>query len=520
MRVYNNKNQNQSAAKPKYQNKSQPKFKPKTPAKDPYFLFKVLTKCLIDPTEERLNKLTENKTEAEKFKNRAILQIQAYPHLIHKINKYLNDYNVAQQFTPRQWIEFLAQLLKMQNINNSNGFYFQKFHLNDYVEFSKKIKNYYKQIDADDPSSQEIQALYVLYNNELITDDDLDDLIIQNDEKPKSTKTTKVVNQTLLNFNMTSGKDFISSKTRTFDTLPDFVKTYTQNCLAFIKSRKTCYQCELNKNRKIILDSNIENESESVDVLFVGYHPTDADCQAMLPMSSQNFTLFRDMLDTMLIKYPHIKFACMNILSCCANEEVNLSKPELAITKCKEIATVIRENLKPKIIMTFGDKAMKWFGIKGSVTKNNGTLINNVIPTVAPESLQYNAKNKTLFETAWVELFSTIDSATVKQKAEIGGDCEYNIPQSAIVTKITPDLTILDIKELDNQLVFIFKDKDGRKKYYFENIKYQVFIKYGDYRTCRFVCDEMDEVVYLNSYQLSQLNKKIYADMQALTRKE
>jgi thiol-disulfide isomerase/thioredoxin len=47
--------------KPKYQNKSQPKFKPKTPAKDPYFLFKVLTKCLIDPTEERLNKLTENK---------------------------------------------------------------------------------------------------------------------------------------------------------------------------------------------------------------------------------------------------------------------------------------------------------------------------------------------------------------------------------------------------------------------------------------------------------------------------
>ena len=519
MRVYNN-TQNQSGNKPKYQNKNQPKFKPKTPTKDPYFLYKVLTKCLIDPTEERLNKLTENKVEAEKLKGRALLQIEAYPHLFYKINKYLNGFDISTQFTPRQWIEFISQLLKMQNITTSNGFYFAKYHVNDYVEFSKKIKNYYKQIDADDPSSQEIQALYVLYTNEIITDDDLEELIIQNDDKPKAAKSTKAVNQTLLNFNMTSGKDFVSSKTRTYDTLPEFIKTYTNNCLSFIKTRKSCYQCELNKNRKIIIDSNIENESESADVLFIGYHPTDGDAQSMLPMSSQNFALFRDMLDTMLIKYPHIKFACINILSCCANEEVNLSKPDSAISKCKEIATVIKENFKPKIIMTFGDKAMKWFGIKGSVTKNNGTIFDNIIPTVSPDSLQYNAKNKSLFEAAWVELFSTIDAITVKQKAEIGGNCEYNIPQSSIITRITPDLTILDIKELDNQLVFILKDKDGKKKYYFENINYQVFIKYGDYRTCRFICDDMDEVVYLNSYQLSQLNKKIYADMQSLTRKE
>ena len=119
MRVYN-KTQNQSGNKPKYQNKNQPKFKPKTPTKDPYFLYKVLTKCLIDPTEERLNKLTENKVEAEKLKGRALLQIEAYPHLFYKINKYLNGFDISTQFTPRQWIEFISQLLKMQNITTSN----------------------------------------------------------------------------------------------------------------------------------------------------------------------------------------------------------------------------------------------------------------------------------------------------------------------------------------------------------------------------------------------------------------
>lgn len=497
--------------------KNQPKIKSK-PTKDPYFIYKLLTKYLVEPNEDRLRKLCEDKVVAEKLKMRALVQLEAFPKLIYKINNYLNQYNIATTFTPEQWFDFFATLLDMQNISNTKGFYFPKFQLNEYVEFSKKIKAYYKQIDGDDPSSQEIQALYVLYKNEDISEEDLDGLVIQNSDKPKSVKVKP--QQSILNYNFAVNKDFVSSKSKTFDGLSEFAKQYTKTCLEYIRNRKHCYACELNRNQKVILDTNIENETEEADVVFVGYHSCDTDTNAMLPMSGKPFELFRDMLDAMIIKYPHIKYACFNIVLCCATSDKSITKPDGVITKCREISNIIISNLKPKIVMAFGDKAMKWFNIKGPISKNNGQLFGNVIPTVAPESLQYNSKNKTLFESAWTTLFSTIDNITIKKNAENPTQVsDYNLSPESIVTKMTSDLTVFDVKELKDKLVYILKDKDGNKKYYFEPIRIPVYIKLGEYKDCNFITTEMDQVAYLNSYQLSQLNKKIYADMQSLTRK-
>lgn len=494
-----------------------PRNKPASAKKDPYLNYKILVKYLLDPNEARLRKICENKTESEKLKNRALIHLEAFPDLIHKINKFANgSYEtmpIISKFTNEEWLEFYSQLLKSRNITNSRALYMPRYNENEYVTFSKNMKKYLDQIKADPPSSQELQCLYVLYKQEVLPFNIFDELIIDNEIATKKKSSNPSIH---VDFNFNISSTFKSSKENNYEKLSEEIKAFTKDALRFMKSPYSdCKKCELNNNLKIIIDTNIQSLSEGVDVLFIGQNPTLDDRESGVPMNTKQFGYFRDFLDVALNKYQKFKYACINLLQCVVIKDSEF-KPDSCISKCKKISKILIDNLKPKLIVTFGDKPMKYFGIKGTVNKNNGSLLNNVIPTVLPTA-NMTEKNKGLFDKAWQNIFQALDRYTIERESNLNSDNEFNIDPSKIITKITSDYTILDVKQINNKQIFMFKDKSNVKRYYIQDIKVPVYIKFGDYKHCKFITDEMDQVVYLTAAQLEQLNKKLYSDMKQLT---
>lgn len=493
-----------------------PRSKPQTSKKDPYFNYKLLVKYLLEPTSTRLQKICENKVEADKLTRRALIHLEAFPEIINKINIYANgSYDKMPKigtFTNEEWLEFYAALLKARGVTNSRQLYMPKYNENEYVKFSKNMKKYLDQIKADPPSSQELQALFVLYKNEILPEDIFEELIIDNDPAPKK-KFKPNVNLDF-NFNITS--NFKSTKENNYELLSDEIKSFTKEAIRFMKTPQCdCRKCELNNNLKIIMDTNIQSLSEGVDILFIGQNSTLADKDTGIPMNSKQLSFFRDCLDVTINKYPKLKYACINLLQCVVIKESEF-KPDSSINKCKKITNIIIGNLKPKLIVTFGDKAMKYFGIKGSLNKNNGTIFNNVLPTVLPV-VKMTDKNKALFEAAWQVMFQQLDRIFMENETENNSTGDFNIDPNRIVTKLTSDYTILDVKQLNNKFVYILKDKHNKKCYMIQDFKIPIYIKHGDYRTCNLITKDIDQVCYVNSYQLEQLNKKLYADMKQLT---
>lgn len=489
------------------------------PKKDPYFIYKVLTKYLLEPNEARLQKLCENKQEADKLRNRALIYLQAFPEIISKIDKYANgSYEttpIISKFTNEEWFQFYAHLIKAYNITNSRQFYMPKFNLNEYCEFIKNMKKYLDQVKADVPSSQELSCLFVLYKQGILPENIFDELIIDNEQAGKRKPTTNN-NISMVDFNFNVSANTKSTRQNNYESLSDDIKALLKEALMYMRSpHSDCKKCELNNNLKIMLDTNINNRNDGVDILFIGLNSTLDDKENGIPMNNKKFGPFRDFLDITFSKFPKFKFACMNLLQCAVINESEF-KPDSCLTKCKKVVTIMINTLKPKLIVTFGDKPMKYFGIKGTVNKNNNTIIpinpGHVLPTVLP-IVGMTEKNKKLFEAAWQTILQFLEKLNVEKQTNSTSTADFKIDESKIITRITPDLTIFDIKEINNKHVFIFKTKDNKKVYYIDDIKVPVYIKFGQYRDCDLITKEMDQVAYLSAFELAMLNKKLYEDM-------
>lgn len=497
---------------------------------DPYLIYKILVKYLMSPTADLLNKLCENKEQADKLKNRALIHLEAFPNIIHDINSYLNNKysSILASFTNEQWFECFASFIKKINLSSSRLLYYAKYNINPYSEFSKKLKKYTAQIDGDPPSSQEIQSLYILFTLGIIPNDIFDELLIDNDSEIKNSKTPKVKNEDILNsLNFTKNISSVTSKNRTYDNLNANVQEYINVCLKFIKNgHKGCRYCQLNQNDKIVLDTNAESISSEtpIDILFIGQHSYDDDIENKLPMSGKTSSVIRDILDLLLSKYPKLKYGCVNQLICTIPNTKYVGdkefKPDKCIQNCKIIVDVIINNLNPKLIVLIGEKVGKSL-IKNITKSSIGTLINDKIIIIPSINSLNNVKSKSLLEKC-IQLMCDILDKTQIEKIINNSDSEINsdfsIPPHLIVNKLTEAYTILDCKRLKNKLVYLLKDSNNVKRYYFEDFKMPVYIKFGNYKDCNYFTSEVDAIAYLSSTELEQLNRKLQSNKTYLTR--
>ena len=489
-----------------------------------YELYNNLTKYLMEPSDELLNKLLKNKEDGDKLKNRAILQLEAFPNIIYIINKYLNNkYNkLLYQFTNEQYLECFSQLIKKLNLSSGRLFYFPKFITNQYAEFSKKLKKYNDQIDGDLISNQELQALYLLYKEGIIPNDIFDDLIIDNSdsvkEKNKQKNNEKLIKT--IQFNNISFNNK-SSKNRTFDVLDNNIKEYIATCKQYInKTHKGCKYCQLSKEPKIILDTNINiiSQDNPIDILFIGQHPNRDDIDAQLPMIGSNSSIIRDLLDAIINKNQNIKWACINQIVCPPLEPKFAGDKDFKVDKCilncRVIFDILVSNLNSKLIILLGDKVAKSLNIKDYKTKIGELIDNRIIILPNPNNLG-TPKNKSNFEKGIQTIFSTLEKNKIENLTNLNiskSNNPFNIDPDLIVNKITNDYTILDVKTFKNKLIYILKDKNNIKRYYFEDFNIPVYIKYGQYKQCNYFTEEVDAVCYVTSDEMEQLNRKLYSN--------
>ena len=286
-------------------------------------------------------------------------------------------------------------------------------------------------------------------------------------------------NEDILNsLNFTKNLSNISSKNRTYDNLTSNVQEYINVCLKFIKNgHKGCRYCQLNQNDKIVLDTNAESISSEtpIDILFIGQHSYEDDIENKLPMSGKTSSAIRDILDLLLSKYPKLKYGCVNQLICTIPNAKYVGdkefKPDKCIQNCKIIVDVIINNLNPKLIVLIGEKVGKSL-IKNITKSSIGTLINDKIVIIPSINSLTNAKSKSLLEKCIQLMCDTLDKTQIEKiindsDSEMNSD--FSIPNHLIVNKLTEAYTILDCKRLKNKLVYLLKDSNNVKRYYFED---------------------------------------------------
>ena len=480
---------------------------------DKYAIYKLLMNYLFEPTEDKLIQLCKDKKEAEKLKYKVVTYFLTIPKICWYINKYFNHLYDFRKFTPEVWFSTFATIVRMYGLTDSRLLYFGKYKYSEFVGFHKTIVEYYKISDGVVPSSSEISSLYSLYKANIIDEEFLDNM--KNTIDGKESKTAKKTNNAPI-LNLTSTDTSYSTKNKKYDDLSPKIKEMIEQCKGFVKGRKNCYSCEARQQNPIILDTNLENAGP-VDVMFIGLNSTKEDVSLNLPYSGSSGQIFRMYFDKL---YEHFKFkyVILNSILCPVINESSIKNIKSCIKNCQEVVNILKQQFPAKVTIVIGDKVMASVGVKGNITKNHGKMIDGYFIMTNPNSIQYNSTNKTKLEEDFSNLYTILQSPNKKlNNNENLKPSEYRISEDQIADKLTTNYTLLDIKSLNERIVYILKDKDGKKKYLFEDVSIPIYVKSGQYKECNFISNDVNYSVNLTYEQKENLMKRLRNDMNVLT---
>ncbi len=477
--------------------------------KDPYLVYKALTNYLITGNPRVLDYICKDKSKISSLKNRTITYFYAFPKLMWYINKYLNSLYDFSKWSDKEWFKMCHDICKMYGLTNTNQLFFSKYQTNEYADFAKSIRDYYNQSDII-PSKGDIESLYSLYTSGKLPRVYIDDieLLLKGEEKTKVTKQLKPFEMPKM-----MDQDIITNN-RTFQDLNQNIQIFSKQVKEYIRSRKNCYNCSLRNNSPVILDTNAELIGP-VDLLIIGSYPGNDEVAAGLPLIGTYASLFRSHFDKLLKSY-NLKYTIVNSILCSSTD--NIEKPLPIIKNCAEIVSIVKTQFPAKITILLGDKALKSVGIKGSITKLNGTIVDGYFIMVHPKSAMESNKNKQLFEQAIIELTKLIDEQLgVSKSNKILNSTEFRIPEDKIVDRLTSHMTLFDIRQHEDKVVFIMKDQDGKKIYYFEKIEIPIYIKTGIYKDCQNITNSVDYNLTITSSEKDKLTSRLYHDLKNLT---
>lgn len=487
---------------------------------------KLLTKYLSTQDQALLPKIISDENDAKRLKYRSVAMLLEHPKIVYYINKHLNNLFLFNRWSNEDWFFTLSEICRMYGINNSNMFRYSKYQVDESADFYKTIVNYYKELGRFKPSSNEINALYLLFKAGIITDDDLVDmksLIDGKDRRSKSEREVEqMVQQPFIHTQSNSGGEVVSpeNEERTFDMLAPDIKEFVNKVKNFVKGRNACKNCPLYSNGSVILDTNLE-EPGQVDILFLGLNPGPEEIKAGVPFVGKAGKVLKRYL-LPLVRNHDLTYMITNCILCYTNNEADIPNPMGVSKNCKDLVNEILKYFPAKHIVLIGDKVMKSMGVKGGISKQTGTIVNGYFILIHPSAVLYNPKtNLPKFEKSFMALEKAVtgsvtDPNAPQQVSNVHVD-KMNIPEDRIITRFTPDMTLFDIQTIDEQIIYIMKDSKGRKRYLMEQIQFPVYLKGGQYKDCHFEDSNMEAVAYISSADRSKLMSKLYHNSKSLT---
>jgi len=488
--------------------------------KDKYLnRMKALTKYLVNPSEELLDIIVENKVEARKLKFRSITYLIKYPKLMYYINKHLNSLYNFENFNNREWFITIAEICRMYNIINTNSLYFTKFKTDESNGFVSIIKKYSKELNISEPSNSEINAFYILFKNGIITEENIQQLKLVIDGKDKSSATEKklrkITGEDILPFQSTKQEKPIELK---FENLSPEVQKFSNMVKNYIKSRNTCKNCPLTNKTPIILDTNLTTPGP-VDLFILGLNPDKSECKDNLPFTTTSGKILRRFL-TPLVEKHNLTYVISNCILCNTKNIQEIPSIKNVANNCKVIIEEIKQNFSPRLNIVLGGDAMKALGIKGGVTKLNGQMMDNYFIMIHPEMILRNSNNLPKFEKAFESLNKLLlTNQLTNTNSNINTQPTttlHNIPPSKIITRFGPNLTLFDIKHIGEQIIYIMNNELGEKKYLIEDILFPIYIKDGNYKDCKIIDNEPQAVAFLTAQQRIDLNKTLHHNLRSM----
>ncbi len=459
---------------------------------------KLLTSWLFNPNEKTIDQIITSKQEFNNLIYRMFSYCLTKPILLYYIDKHLNTFKLFK-YNQRDILNTFSIILKRFNMTR-NTIYYAKFKDNKQEEFNNILINYLNFYNIDF-NYNDLLCLYKLFNANILTE-----LMIQ---ELKNSIDNKILIKT-------KKKDIIfdvSDINQKQQKLSDKMNILNDKIKKHIFNRDICKSCSLYNESKLIFDTNIQ-EVSNVDVIFIGINPSKIDIDNNYLFSDNSGNILRNYINN-LSKNLNNNLTYILTNACFCYSPFKIKNYSQIFNNCKSILQNIINTFNPTYIVLLDLKVCKHFNINGSMKQINATIIKNIIPSINPIRLTKDNKlNIKLFENVFKTLFINIQQKQLDNISKNKSSIKFKIPKELILTKLSDDLTLFDITHVNNKLIYIMIDKDGKKRYIIKDIKIPIYIKYGNYQHCNYVTSKVDLVAYVNTFEKSKISSKLYQKLQ------
>jgi len=239
--------------------------------------------------------------------------------------------------------------------------------------------------------------------------------------------------------------------------------------------------------------------------MFIGEGASDQDISSQSHFEA--YPQVREILIAMCEKFG-LTYTFINLTMCNTRGASTPAKLKQSIQACSGIYSELANTFKSRINVLFGESVKNSFGIKGGrVAKLHGQVIGNNLVSIAVDKFTDKTQNVMIVE------FANILKKTKFEKSDMEVAPSEEL-QGRIVGRITPDLTLFDVKEINSKILYILVNKQGEKIYYIEDLQFPVYLKSGSMSECEYIEEyKPEETITLNKHELQALKKMLRENM-------
>jgi DNA polymerase len=432
-----------------------------------------------------------------------------YPHLVWYINKYMNGLYQFQKFDLVSMFYTFGYLLDINQRNQMKKLFFLKS--NDLLDKNKqKIKEllleFFDQIYDKHCNDQELNFFYDLIHLNVIPLENIQKI----DEYLNSGKQTIDLSLDEPHY---KHQDKNESVLDMYQLLPDKIQQFCDEIKTIVLTRPECQKCELFGKTTVVLDTNA-TDFEEVDIVFLGLNPGSEESKIGKPFVGKSGKFLREKIATLPA---NIKWLIGNVILCFTRTEKEIKDPDTTMSNCLDLQRMIYEKFPSRIFVPLGAKAASTFQFTDSITSISGKVFKNnemtIIPLIHPSSaVNYGQMNKFVNDFKSVQdLFNVKTEVPDKQMKKVTQvsktTSNFEIKQSETIS--TKDLTFFDVREVNGQIIKIFIDSEGRKKYITEDYKVKFNVKYDNWDKCNQIVDKIDYIVEISGKEKMYISTKV-----------
>jgi len=466
-----------------------------------------------------LEKIVEVYKIDNNFMKRFLLFIYNTPHLVLYINKYLNHIYEFNKFNTIDLLYSLSYLLDINRIVKKSIpeklLYLKNTEMADKNRQNIKelMNEFFDKCYDKIYNVSEMNYFYDLVKLNIITLENINEIdkYINNGKSTLKLEEIDTVIETPV---------AIPTNSKILDIykeLPEGIRTFNNQAKEYILIRDECKQCELYGKPSVIIDTNMIDGGD-VDIAFIGLNPGTEEVEVGKPFVGKAGKILRERMSLL----PNtINWVIYNIILCHTKNESEIKKPDEVKNRCRPLVEMIKQTFPSKIYVPMGAKAFDWFGLKGPVSSIAGkTYTNNnttIIPIIHPSAANYNAENLNRFKNNFqviLDLFK-INVEKKPEKKLVNNNLPDIVPNKFITT-VTTDLTFFDVVEIDNEIINIYIDQNGNKKYLLNDYKLSFFLKNSNWNECNQITDQIDAVVTIHGKDKYSIIRKINNNLKKL----